>query len=77
MELTKQAKLPKIRKKLGNVVPVAVKNAMARYREQYKRVYGSDPQWTWEPPYIRLKGQDGVTPKRLAEMTRNLALKDR
>ena len=54
-------------------VPKAIRNTIARYREAYRVLYGIKPEVAYDGKFIRPHGHaQGVTQKRLKEMTQQL-----
>lgn len=71
VELSSRAKLPK-RRKAKPAIPPNVAVAMKAYAAQYKSVFKREPVMSYDKPYVRIEGKDGVSYKRLATLTQQL-----
>ena len=54
-------------------VPESLRNAADDYKDAYRSLYGMKPTLTYDGTWVRLTGHtEGITMKRLKELTRQL-----
>ena len=69
--INKSRPVPRRRGKLS--VPPAVRSAAQAYKAAYRALYGIPPALSWDGKWVRLAGhKEGVTPRRLKELTAQL-----
>lgn len=67
----KAAKQPRAKK--GIRVSESLKNTVVEYKRAYKALYGLVPHMTYDGTWVRILGStQGISPKRLKEMTTQL-----
>lgn len=72
--VNKQVPIPKVRRKAKLRVPATVRRAAEGFKRAYKAVHGVLPELRWDGTWVRITGQtEGVSPRRLREMTTQLA----
>lgn len=60
-------------RKYHSAIPATLKHSVQNYCNAYKIVYGMVPEVVFQDGFIRIKGHtDGVTKRRLKEMTNQL-----